>query len=230
MATVVSKASSGLSQTTPAPGTLLSAPSLWSSAHRVCAPPLGASHRCGDPPEPGTDSAPGWVAGGCHGCWWRRTSGGTSGSLPWGTAVQQKAGSSSPGRPLPCAPGAVTAPQPKRGAAGARGECRGCGAGRRGFHRPPAIHAGERKWTGGFCGPVTAWTLGQTLSTSFLSHLHPHLLPAGRRQAPACRKPSETGGPGGGPGKAPPGGKTRLHLGKREGQVLSQLALVRTSM
>lgn len=113
---------------------------------------------------------------------------------------------------------------------GARGECRGRGAGRRGFHRPPAIHAGERKWTGGFCGPVTVGTLGQTPSTSFRSHLHPHLLPAGRRQAPACRKPSETGGPGGGPGKAPPGGETRLHLGKREGQVLSQLALVRTSM
>lgn len=113
---------------------------------------------------------------------------------------------------------------------GGPGRVQGAWGGRRGFHRPPAIHAGERKWTGGFCGPVTAWTLGQTLSTSFLSHLHPHLLPAGRRQAPACRKPSETGGPGGGPGKAPPGGKTRLHLGKREGQVLSQLALVRTSM
>lgn len=139
MATVVSKASSGLSQTTPAPGTLLSAPSLWSSAHRVCAPPLGASHRCGDPPEPGTDSAPRWVAGGCHGCWWRRTSGGTSGSLPWGTAVQQKAGSSSPGRPLPCAPGAVTAPQPKRGSGGP-GRVQGAWGGEAGFP-PPTGHS-----------------------------------------------------------------------------------------
>lgn len=181
-------------------------------------PASGASHHCCVPPEPGTDRAPdGWLV--------NVTSAGGGGQVeahrglsPGGPAVLQKAGSSSPGSPLLCDPRAVTAltAQAWDRSAGDVGWEGGASTTRRpgrGASASGPSHGGGGSGRAGFCGPVTAWTPGQTLSSSFLFRLHPHLLPAGGGLAPI--PVTETGGPGRGPGKAPPPGREmRLHLGK----------------
>lgn len=132
--------------------------------------------------------------------------------------------------------GVVTALTAQTWDSGTGGECRGREMGRRGFHCPPAWPRGvslrpiawwRQKWTGGFCGPVTAWTL----SSSFLSHLYPHLLPAGRRQAPApVTGLQKQGVLAEAQGRLRQAEKRDFIWGSEKGQVLSQLALVRASM